>query len=525
MRKTIVLVCFNFCVSALLFSQEKIDSNKLKKAQVYLEKLQIAYGDGDYKIHKLYSDSLLHVAKKNNFHRMRVLALTNQAVFYNNRNEREKSIDLYHKANEICELIPEDYRIKAVVLVNMGNTYNNIGAYKKSIKAMEIVIKIADDFEKSDKIKAAALNGLANNFVALKEFNKALKYLYQTKHLGEKINNQSIIASSVNNILDAHINLKNYQKVLDISDSISDIAPLKQPTKTKGWFLFNVGIANYHLKQLDVSLDYLNQCKTLAQEKNLPEMEMSAYEFLAKIYEQKENFKASYNAQKKYSLLKESFLDDKKSATSIDFEKNISSKEKEIVNLSEKRNQLLISSIFLLLALSVILFIYIKRKKTIEREQVLLRKQYLKLQESIKNTTLKKSNHLSEETNNLKPYKNSSLTQSDRERFKQQILTYMDKEKPYLDADLKQIDLASKMNMSTHNFSEVLHYAFGQNFYNFINSYRILAAEELIKNVKYENAKIIAIAFDSGFKSKTSFNRVFKKHTGFTPSEYRLAKL
>ena len=42
-----------------------------------------------------------------------------------------------------------------------------------------------------------------------------------------------------------------------------------------------------------------------------------------------------------------------------------------------------------------------------------------------------------------------------------------------------------------------------------------------MKKPEYKTAKIIAIAFDSGFKSKTTFNRVFKNYTGQTPSEYR----
>uniref|UniRef100_UPI0025C5409B helix-turn-helix domain-containing protein n=1 Tax=Lacinutrix sp. TaxID=1937692 RepID=UPI0025C5409B len=59
------------------------------------------------------------------------------------------------------------------------------------------------------------------------------------------------------------------------------------------------------------------------------------------------------------------------------------------------------------------------------------------------------------------------------------------------------------------------------NFYSFINSYRVLEVQNRIKNLKYKDSKIMAIAFDSGFNSKTSFNRAFKNHTGITPSEYR----
>lgn len=522
MRKKILYTFITVCFSTFLFSQEQNKIDEKAKADFYLEKLQAAYKKGDYKGHKRYSDSLLYVAKENNFYRMHVLALNNQAIFHNSTSERETSILLYHEALKICELIPEDFKSRTVVLVNMGNTYYNIGAYEKAIQAMEKVIEVADNAEDSYRIKAAALVGLADNYNKLQNYDKALKYAYEANVIGETNNNELIIASSINNILEAHLNLKEYQKVLDISTNLSDTSLLKEPSKIRGSFLLSIGTANYYLNKFDAALQYLNECKALAQEKNLLEVEMRAYKYLAKVYEQKENFEASYSAQKKYTLLKEDFLNDTKNAASIDLKQDISTKNKQITNLSEKRNQLLVTSILAIAVLSVMLFFYMRRKKTIELQQVKLRAQYQNLQQTVKALNTK-TTYTVKEDKPLKPYKNSSLTQADRERFKSEILVYMNNEKPYLNPDLKQTDLALNMGISTHNFSEVLYYCFGQNFYNFINSYRVVKAQELIKSDTYKDAKIIAIAFDSGFKSKTSFNRVFKKHTGVTPSEYRIS--
>lgn len=61
----------------------------------------------------------------------------------------------------------------------------------------------------------------------------------------------------------------------------------------------------------------------------------------------------------------------------------------------------------------------------------------------------------------------------------------------------------------------------GQNFYNFINKYRI---EEVKKKLSEDNSKennILTIALETGFNSKSTFNTVFKKIEGVTPSEYR----
>ena len=55
-----------------------------------------------------------------------------------------------------------------------------------------------------------------------------------------------------------------------------------------------------------------------------------------------------------------------------------------------------------------------------------------------------------------------------------------------------------------------------KNFFDFINTYRI---EEMKKQLQGESKyTILGIAYESGFNSKSSFNRIFKKYTGQTPS-------
>ena len=97
----------------------------------------------------------------------------------------------------------------------------------------------------------------------------------------------------------------------------------------------------------------------------------------------------------------------------------------------------------------------------------------------------------------------------------------MDKEKPYLDHEIKQSNIANDLSMSVHQLSEYLNACFKQNFNNFINIYRVEKVKELIKNPRYKDYKIIAIGYEAGFSSKSSFNRVFKNLVGCTPSEYQ----
>lgn len=504
------------------------------QAERHLEVLSKHYANGEYQLHKDYSDSLLFVAKEYKLTKMHVYALVNQAVFYNNRSNRYKSIELYHEALEQCKLIPDDFRAKTVVLVNLGNTYNNIGFYDKAIATMKDVLVVADSTENSDMVKAAALIGLANNHAELENFEKTLVYAGKAKTLGEKTENEAILASALNSIIDALVSTNKFEEALAIGERALSLSSSKKSTKKRGWLLLNIGIANYRLENLDTALDYFEDCISLAKEKELFEIEMYGHEYIAKVYEQKNDFKASYASQKQYSLIREKFLKDKKDASNADLQKDISQKNETIVGhneellaVSDKNKQLIIWGSVLLVLLSTLLFIYVKRKKTIELEQTKLRAQYIGLQQIIldeetgtarPNQSINLSN---QEGGLLKPYKNSSLTPEKREAFKKKILTFMNEEKPFLNPDLSQSDFAANIGISSHHFSEVLHYGFEQNFYNFINSYRVIEAQKLMKDEKYLNAKIIAIAFDSGFKSKTSFNRVFKKYSGQTPSEFR----
>jgi AraC-like DNA-binding protein len=63
------------------------------------------------------------------------------------------------------------------------------------------------------------------------------------------------------------------------------------------------------------------------------------------------------------------------------------------------------------------------------------------------------------------------------------------------------------------------------NFFDLVNGYRVREVQQRLEDEESRQFTILAIAFDAGFNSKTSFNTIFKKHTGMTPSEYRAGKV
>jgi AraC-like DNA-binding protein len=118
-------------------------------------------------------------------------------------------------------------------------------------------------------------------------------------------------------------------------------------------------------------------------------------------------------------------------------------------------------------------------------------------------------------------YKKSGLTEVEAQNHLKNLLQIMETEKPYLNSDLTLRDLAEKLSLSTHNLSEILNTRLNQNFYDFINRFRVEEVKRRLADNESEKYSLLAVAFDSGFNSKAGFNTVFKKQTGTTPSQYR----
>lgn len=118
-------------------------------------------------------------------------------------------------------------------------------------------------------------------------------------------------------------------------------------------------------------------------------------------------------------------------------------------------------------------------------------------------------------------YKGSNLTQKDADQLLQKLEYYMGAVKPFTDPDLKLNSLAAVMNISSRHLSQLINEYKNQNFSDFVNHYRVKLAMELLGNENNSKATIFSILLDVGFNSKTTFNLVFKRQTGLTPSQYK----
>jgi AraC-like DNA-binding protein len=100
------------------------------------------------------------------------------------------------------------------------------------------------------------------------------------------------------------------------------------------------------------------------------------------------------------------------------------------------------------------------------------------------------------------------------------LSSLMEKEELFLNNDLNLPAVAEKLGISIHETSFLINETTKDNFYNFINKYRVDEAKKLLASTKMDELNIVGIAFASGFSSKTTFNTTFKKMVGISPSQY-----
>ncbi len=117
-------------------------------------------------------------------------------------------------------------------------------------------------------------------------------------------------------------------------------------------------------------------------------------------------------------------------------------------------------------------------------------------------------------------YENSGLDNEKKELIVQQLHILMNTEKVFLDPELSLSTLALKLNTQTNYVSQCLNEKFEMSFYEYINAERVKEFVRRTTLPEYKNLKLIAVAFDCGFNSKSTFNRAFKKTYGKTPSAF-----
>lgn len=122
---------------------------------------------------------------------------------------------------------------------------------------------------------------------------------------------------------------------------------------------------------------------------------------------------------------------------------------------------------------------------------------------------------------NREKYLKSSLSDEEKKDLIVNLESIMLEEKPFLDSEINLGDLAEKLDTTFHKLSQIINESMNMNFYDFINSHRVEAAKKMLSDPESKKLKVMSIAFDSGFSSKSAFYNAFRKHAACTPTQFR----
>ncbi|QLC64840.1 AraC family transcriptional regulator [Flavobacterium sp. LPB0248] len=141
------------------------------------------------------------------------------------------------------------------------------------------------------------------------------------------------------------------------------------------------------------------------------------------------------------------------------------------------------------------------------------------------NTILPKSTEVvsNQEIEPLKLQKRKEiLSQSEMFKILLKLEKAMENEQYYMDSELTLDKLSKLIGVNKYHISETLNHFVNKPFYTFVNEYRIEYVKEKLKSLSVKNSSIsiLELAYESGFNSKSSFNRYFKEITTYTPREY-----
>jgi AraC-like DNA-binding protein len=103
--------------------------------------------------------------------------------------------------------------------------------------------------------------------------------------------------------------------------------------------------------------------------------------------------------------------------------------------------------------------------------------------------------------------------------WREKLLALMTEQQPWLEPELTLTELAHRLRLPPGLLSKVINTGCGQNFNDFVNTYRVREAQRLLADPRFAHYSLVGVALESGFNSRSTFNRVFKKVVGQAPSE------
>ncbi len=441
-----------------------------------------------------------------------------------------KALIINKRSNNIPEII--------VTLLDMGNIYSDLGNDRFARKYYDEVIvyckKVEDEYSMS-----LAYNNIGILQSNVLNYDSALYYYKKSLKIKKEINGFGDVIT-YSNISD------NYRDMNMLDSSRKYLGLAMSLINNKESFLMQaVNYHNYALiylkeNQLEKARAYIFKSLKITIPKKFNSQILDSYKVLSEIYEKQNNFIEALKYHKKYAKLNDSlktanqnvqislvellFVSENQQLKIDKLKVEDELKNVKIIGFQNKQIVLIIGLILLLL-IAIIFFIQKSRIKQAYRrivdENVKMSDLRLEIK-ALKKLQQKTKSSVSQGTSQIKlddvKYSDSSLSDEQKRSIADKITKAIDEDKLFLDEDFRLDSLVTEIEVNKTYISQVLNEILDTTFSEIVNLYRIEEAKSLLIDDENKNLTIEAIAQKAGFKSSSTFNRVFKNETGVTPS-------
>ncbi len=465
--------------------------------------------------------------KENNYYEL-LTTLNNIAIIYTNQGNLFKANEYYLKELEFAEKLKDSLSI-AIAYSNLAHIQYELNNLEKAYKYLNNSLEICK--KKNDYFGIGLnYNNLAEMEYHQKNLKKSEEYILNTIKYQEKAGNKfgmscayrflSKILLEKKDYKGAKFNLEKALSILETTGNKFEIART----------LASIGEYYSEIKDYKTSIEYLKKAIKISEDDNFILSQVDYYQVLSKVYSKIGDYKQSLEYYEKHTQLKDSIFkkehSDKIAELNIIFENE--KKEQEIKSLKQEKEikdaQILFFIIITIIIVASLFFITILFIKRNIAYKALLKKN---LEISNKEDELKKlkanANIIDEKpiTEIKEEFISSKALEFQSQELLNNLIDALDNKKVYLDNKLTIDSLADMLYTNRTYLSKLINDVYGKNFNNFINEYRVSEAINIIKDGRFDNLTLEAIASKCGFNNKTTFNTFFKKITGITPSFFR----
>ncbi len=459
---------------------------------------------------------------------------------YYSFSEYDKCIEYSLKAIEIFESLNDQDRIR-LPLNTLGEAYGTVGRYYESMEIFQKVLTL--DEELGDLCnETITLNNIGIIHYYLQNFDEALNYYKVAMDLIERDSScYQCYAKLLNNIGNIYFIQNEDARAMEyFRKALREFGRIGKQWDI-GNTLNNLGLLYLKNGKYDNAEDCLEKSARLAEELESAGLLLSNYDCFSGLYEAKGDYLRALEYHKMHTHLKDSLFDERQNFDIAHLKKKYE-KEKELRELSIRNDKIEIQRIWLgisafgIILISVFSSLLFLRNRDINLANKNLVAKNLEIIESEKKllATINSPQAIEEtvkvevsdsddkqKTDTGAKYEHSHLSDDQRGSILAALSELMIKKTMFFDDNLNLEILATRLGTNKNYLSQIINEEFNTSFRQFLNEFRIKEARRLLSLPENDILKIEAISDMVGFKSKSTFNRLFKEITGITPSFFK----